>query len=429
MKNTMFNSILKHACLMVGRTLKSYARLSVTIVLSFSFLLGYLLFTDANLYNQYRDVFSYRRGDVLIRDTSADGKKVEAFLENLKEIENTNCFVYCYSLGGTLEAYYTADDPSFLEGNTITLPNWQLYYLPDHAWLDGTLVSFFSRITWLEEPREDFYLAEDEVILCEGVFRALGLDRMENPAYTFRFEEGATMTLRIAGYTADEYPFKLNLAAVDGSVYLVDNNYTNQLILSSKLLDASILREQELMCLERYVAVYSDNPEQVVQLAETIEFNQVESIYAQQNDALEAIRYEKKNKAIIACALLLLLGINLYSSFSNALNDRKFEIGVKRAIGASGWSIVRQFLYESLIVMAVNTFLSVVLVTDGLIVYKYIFEHTPDEWGNYYEWVISVTPQSIAMFAVCALTLTIVFSLIFAYKSTRVEIVQYLKAE
>ena len=37
-------SLLRHAFQMVGRTWKSYALLSVTIVLSFSLLLGYLTF-------------------------------------------------------------------------------------------------------------------------------------------------------------------------------------------------------------------------------------------------------------------------------------------------------------------------------------------------------------------------------------------------
>ena len=111
------------------------------------------------------------------------------------------------------------------------------------------------------------------------------------------------------------------------------------------------------------------------------------------------------------------------------MNDRKFEIGVKRAIGASALSIVRQFLYESLIVMVTNIFLSVVLVADVFIVYKFLYEHTPNEWGQYLKWIIYISPQSLAMFAVSSVSLTLVFSLIFAYKSTQVEIVQYLKAE
>jgi ABC-type antimicrobial peptide transport system permease subunit len=66
----------------------------------------------------------------------------------------------------------------------------------------------------------------------------------------------------------------------------------------------------------------------------------------------------------------------------------------------------------------------VALVADLAIIYKFFMERT--EWKDY---IIYFSPYSIAMFAVCAVTLTVVFSLIFAYKSTQVQIVDYLKAE
>lgn len=160
-----------------------------------------------------------------------------------------------------------------------------------------------------------------------------------------------------------------------------------------------------------------------------MDFDLWHSVYQLQNDALEEIRTVKGNKALIACAMLLLLGINLYSSFTNALNERKFEIGVKRAIGASPWSIVKQFLCEGIIVMVLNTFLSVVLVVDIALLFKVIYQQTPDIYGMYHSFTILITPHSAAMFALCAVSLTLVFSLIFAWKTTQVEIIQYLKAE
>mgnify|MGYP002869020339 FL=1 len=141
------------------------------------------------------------------------------------------------------------------------------------------------------------------------------------------------------------------------------------------------------------------------------------------------MKTENRLKALICGAMLIILGINLYSCFANALNERRFEIGVKRALGASAGSIVKQFLYESLCVMAVNILVSVALVADIFIVYKFIYERTPNEYGQYFQWTIYISPHSIAMFAVCTITLTVVFSLIFAYKSTQVRIADQLKAE
>ena len=132
---------------------------------------------------------------------------------------------------------------------------------------------------------------------------------------------------------------------------------------------------------------------------------------------------------VITIALLVILGINLYSCFLNALNDRKFEVGVRRALGASKWSIVRQFLYESLLVMITNIIIAVWLVLTAAIIYKVIIECTSNEVGEFITYTLSISLYSVAMFAVCSLTLTVVFSLIFAYKTTQVKIVDYLKAE
>ena len=44
-------------------------------------------------------------------------------------------------------------------------------------------------------------------------------------------------------------------------------------------------------------------------------------------------------------------------------------------------------------------------------------------------YTLYVTPYSVGMFAACAIVLTVVFSFVFAYKTTQVQIVDYLKAE
>ena len=416
--------VLRHGAIMVRRNLRSYCLLSVTIVLSFSLLLGYLGLTDTRLYNEYRDLFAMRRGDVLVHDSTGNDARFQIFQEQLRSQEGTNFYIYHHITAGHQQVSYTDESGDLPEGNIVQLYNFQLICLPDHAWVENTLLAFDADITWLGEKREPITLAADEAILSEGLFYALGLDKQDNPTYTFRLDAAGTMDLKIVGTTADSIPLTLERVTDETPDY-APKNYWNQIIASSKLLE---LLPQGIPT-TRFAVVHSTNPEQVVHTAESLKYEEIHSVYEQQNEALEAIRLEKRNKAIIACALLLLLGVNLYSCFTNALNDRKFEIGVKRAIGASALSIVRQFLYESLIVMVTNIFLSVVLVADVFIVYKFLYEHTPNEWGQYLKWIIYISPQSVAMFAVCSVSLTLVFSLIFAYKSTQVEIVQYLKAE
>lgn len=415
--------MVRHGCMMVRRNLRSYLLLSVTVVLSLSLLLGYLLYTDSSLYNKYKVLFSYRREDVVIQDNIEKVEQADSFCINASEIGETYTYIAYTGIAEQLKATYGADGMD----QNISFVNWLLVYYPENAWVSQVMTENLptGEIVWLD-GRNDQTITLDtyEAVINEGLYYALGFDQQENPVYTFRFENDVALTLQIVGYAKDKIPFYLDWFAETEGEY-----YRNELILSTKLLDAEELWDTGNMVSDYEIVTYSNEPEKINQLAEQMNYTIVTSTYEWQNSALEAIRLEKRNKSIIACAMLLLLGINLYSSFTNALNDRKFEIGVKRAIGASSWSIVRQFLYESLLVMAGNILLSIALVTDIFIVYKYIYQHIPNEWGQYLQFVLYISPHSVAMFAVCSISLTIVFSLIFAYKSTRVEIVQYLKAE
>ena len=136
------------------------------------------------------------------------------------------------------------------------------------------------------------------------------------------------------------------------------------------------------------------------------------------------MKVEIGNKAYISAVILLLLGLNLYSSFSNALHERRYEIGVKRALGAGISHIMRQFIYESIAVLLLDTLISVIIVVDLMIGYK---AYQTFVLGN--EWIVYISLYSVIIFLVCVISLSTVFSLIFAYKSTQVEIIKYLRDE
>lgn len=425
--------ILRHAGVMVMRCFRSYAMLSVTILLSFSLLLGYLLYTDSSLYNENKELFSMRRGDLVITDNKMNMEKLHLLQSQLDVMPDTQYYVAyaCHFEGdGT---YYDGTAIGLEEGQTFQMWNVEAFLIPDHAWLDGMALilenyGISSEIVWLNgEPRESFYLAENEVILSEKVYLSLGMTKEENPTYTLHSTAGPTLTLNVVGYTKSSKVIDYSPAS-----WLS----TPPMLLSTKFIEAVDLLNENVwtppldsMIYSQNVVVSTTTPEEVDKLAGDMRYEIRTSVYAKQNKALESIRMAKGNKAIIACALFLLLGINLYSSFSNALNDRKFEIGVKRAMGASAWSIVRQFLYESMIVLIANIVISIAVVTDVAVLTKLILENTAMKSGQAETWVIYISPHSVGIFTVCTFTLTIVFSLIFAYKSTQVEIIRYLKAE
>jgi ABC-type antimicrobial peptide transport system permease subunit len=106
------------------------------------------------------------------------------------------------------------------------------------------------------------------------------------------------------------------------------------------------------------------------------------------------------------------------------LQERRYEIGVKRALGAGKMHIVRQFLYESLCVLLFDTLLSATLVIDLMVGYKSYQAFVLEK-----EWIIFISPYSVIMFLVCSLSLSVVFSLIFAFQSMQVEIISNLREE
>ena len=85
MNNKSVIPIMQHAAQMVAVTIRKYAFLSVTIVLSFSLLLGYFLFSDSSAYNEYKELFQKRRGDIVVKVSATDGEKLNLFLDKIQE--------------------------------------------------------------------------------------------------------------------------------------------------------------------------------------------------------------------------------------------------------------------------------------------------------------------------------------------------------
>ena len=436
-------AVVRHAFQMVGRTWKSYALLSVTIVLSFSLLLGYLTFSDSEIYNKNKVLFSYRRQDICLRIKVKEAEKVKLMVDYLSTLEDTGYYLtYCYDLGKISNRYsLEAVGDSAIDRQILTSVT--AYMLPDHSWpeqVTGYQSYTGNRmdIVWLDgQEHNDFTLEADQVIVTEALYQMMQMDQQEEPTFQLNLLYGQKIPLRVAGYTRDftsemwETYGKLHPDIADRGLFTfyLSNKFIDYAQINNEEYYGDTLGHHDPRLNNVYMHIYTESPDAVLSFIESMSGKDYTATYELQNAALDEIRPQKQVKAIITCALLLLLGINLYSSFTNAMNDRKYEIGVKRAVGASAFSIVRQFLYESVIVMAANILVSIALVADVAIVYKYIVEHTPDEFGVYPDYILYISPYSAAMFSICAVSLTVVFSLIFAYKSTRVEIVQYLKAE
>ena len=79
-----FFKMIGHGTLMMVRTLRNYAMLSMSVVLSFSVLLGYLVYTDSTLFNEYKDVLYKPDGWVSVYDKKTSVGDIAA-LQKLTE--------------------------------------------------------------------------------------------------------------------------------------------------------------------------------------------------------------------------------------------------------------------------------------------------------------------------------------------------------
>ncbi len=431
----MPHSILRHAIMMVGRTLRSYALLSVTIILSFSLLLGYLVWTDSSLYNAYKETFSRDRNVVVVADQKL---KSPAFVQMLREkaadYGNQSSLYFDNAIFGSLrsrDSRLQTEDGKELEPFQVCAVS-----VPAHAWSLYCVGEKEAQVRWLDgKEHPDYHLHSGEILIDERLYALFGLEA-----------KGNLFSLSLSGYHDAEgklvnEPFRGEFTVVgtisSGEPLTVredgDGLRFEAEMLPSIAFSAADFGRAAYPHMNWYtptMAFYSTAPEQVDALLRSLGItSNIFAVYAKQDQALERICSEIGLKQVITTALLIILGINLYSSLSNALNDRKFEIGVRRALGASKWSIIRQFLYESLLVMAANILASIWLVLTLALTYKVIYEHILDDTGTWRTFTLTVSPYSVGMFAVCSLTLTVVFSLIFAYQSTQVQIADYLKAE
>lgn len=392
---------IKHSLLMIKKTYKNYMLLSITAFLSFSAMFIYLLYTDSEIYNEYKWVLSLDSKLVISQnicdsETMGNLKKVEAQLDKMP---------------GTYYYYYK----QCLARNIYDM-NCQVHMYPSYVWgvfvnkTDG-IYGGYERIKVNGEYTLE--IGTDEAIVSETVYNAIeGNSKQKTITLIFTDVDGKEFMkiFDIVGtYKADS-----GLAYNSGE----NNNTSDPVYINIGSVDSTKVNINNIQ-----LVTHSEREDQVIELlrSNSLACEQIKDI---QNKAMLEKRSAVENKYIIAIVLFVLLGINLYSSFENALNDRKYEIGVKRAIGASKLDIMKQFTIEGFTVMLCNIVVAVITMLNIGLVYKYILYVLKNEI-----YIIYISQESIILYLLFTLSLVVVFSLLFAYRSTRVQIVKYLKEE
>ena len=414
MKRIRKPSAIAHAAKMLWRNKSSYAMLSVTIVLSFSLLLGYLSFMDSDLYDRYKIIFSARKDVVMAYTWDKNPVDHLALATKVRKADENAQMYQFFDVSTRLTQY------GQVNARLIFLPQGNRPVFEVLLSADEYSIYQLSRQVWPIMGKTDFDLKDNEAIINESFFRAISPDGTlpVQIVVPIRWNDRTTsyIPLEVVGVSADAGDCRLGFSEL--------GDYAGQveIYLSQSLIGEHTAADFD-GAVRRVTWISTEKPSEIALHAQQLGMV-THSVADAQEEALINIRAQKSTKGIIAIVLLLLLGINLYSSFSNALERRKYEIGVKRAIGASGISIMGQFLLESMMIMLMNIAASIVIVVDVLVGYK-LYQKLVE--GN--TWTVNISIHTILMFLVCSLSLTTAFSLLFAYKSTKVEIVQYLKAE
>ena len=406
-----------HGTLMMVRNLRSYSMLSLSVVLSFSVLLGYLAISDSTLFNQYKNVIYKPDGWTIVHDDQLSAGDLSALQALTGDAAGGSSYIMCEYGSRFVEAEDRSYNYTF---SIYSVPSvtWDIFVphgIPENvavSWLDGRQGNGIS-------------LSKGEILISRQAYDILFAGETGDPVLPVCVEvqDGGVRWLdcRVVGTldAPDFFSKGLSVSDVNASMHIT-------VFMSQSTVDEMAGGAMPEMA-ARWAVYNAKKPAVVVKAAEQLGMT-CNSIQELKSNALKEMQIAAQAKMIVVLLLFVLLGINLYGGFSNALDRRRFEVGVKRAIGASKWDIIGQFLWESLLLMACNILAALMLVINGLLIYKYIWEMGQD-FSPYHKWTIYMNGTSILMFAVVTAGLTLLFSIVFAVKATQVQVVDHLKAE
>lgn len=86
--------LLKHSAAMIKKTFRNYMMLSITVFLTFTFLLGFLIYTDSGIYNKYKELMGNDYKIILSHNgMDADsGNKINILTSRLEEMGDTHFY-------------------------------------------------------------------------------------------------------------------------------------------------------------------------------------------------------------------------------------------------------------------------------------------------------------------------------------------------
>ncbi len=401
---------IRHACKMLRRNLRSYLMLSITLVFSFGVLLAYFAFSDSRSYNAHKEIMSSPCEIVMAYSRNDSFEELQILNQQVMgQVPGTRS--YLYPVISTILSQYE---------NVYA----QVSVLPNHAsvvFRDISDAAIFENYTTPAEvvQGQGFPLKKDEAVINESLFRSLSPHGTLPISLQIPFlTTDGTYIIRqvqVVGVCNDieETPLFYDAEGeLQGSAHI----YVSHDLLDEH--DTYRITQRKPMILFQ-----SSDPETVASYAKHFDIV-LHAVCIAQDAAIERLHIQAKNKLLIALVLYCLLSLNLYGCISNALSDRRYEIGIKRALGASKATIVFQFFVEGLLVMLGSVLISVLAVSAIAALYKLYQLIVLGE-----QWIFYISTHSLLMFAICSVGMSLFLSLLFAFRATQTEIFGQLKSE
>lgn len=418
-------SVLSHALKMIRRNKKSYQRLFFSIFLTFSFLLMMFLIFDTTTFFKERKVLRQPSHIMEASFLNASKEEVARYTANLAL---TSGIRFYKDRDILLSPPYTVADSVQLIYHMIP-KNFEEIVFKYYEGLDTARLSDGGKSF---QNSESCYLMEDVLPILRGI----GLVKDNHIFLPIpRGKEVLMKSIEVQGSISFPYPdevwTKKDKKSTDDTLFVLNEGVAQGNIhvwLPEDLIPYGSIHKDLGDKVKEFVSGYSIfvDPKYARDLATMgRQYNiittgpELQKMSARYNMMLGI-----DTKRLVGILVFVLLFMNLSASFTNALKDRRYEIALRRSLGASPWRILQEFFLESAIVNFSAFLLSMILVTAIWYGYRLIVY-----FRSGLRYTVFLTEGDILVYVLMFLSILIFSGIQFAFQAMQTNIVQALQGE
>lgn len=395
---------MKHALQMLQVNFYSYKLLSITIIITMSIILSFLIYTDTSMFNRYK--YHYMLPDNIIQIYNND-RFSQLFLDQYR----SNHQVITWSKNTlNLYQYQTKERQVLVSAYCVPYTFKDVVHFEDQIPQHMNIVE--GRFFYPQEISNNEYV----VIIDQYLANLLFLN-----------ESPIDQILKIPLYDQELKLEYLQDFVIKGVVYNEVNSYGKteydelQLYRSGIYLPYAMNEKLDMNTNQPYATIISDD---YITIANQALINRLDvtSTYRIQEMMKSEKRTVLNTSMILLMIITTILGINMFSALKNVIKERSSEIGIKLAIGITKKAIMLQFLIETSVLMFINFIISMMIVL--CIFYSIQFYQIIVHQVPYY---IYISSYSMVLSIIIICTQSILYSLLITYFAIQVNVLDQIK--